>query len=413
MTATAADAAALLQGYWQGAHLADPPAYLDRMRAVSPVLYAPGAGFALLSGHAEVAAALKSPHVRTGKYDGDPAFQATASHALMSPMMLFHDGPSHTRLRSLAQRAFTPRVLEESREFITGLTDELLDGAARQARAGGGEVDAVRALAVPLPVSVIVQMLGLQGTDADRFKTWAGSVADLLGGLNVTLERWAQVEADAAAMRAYFRTLADDLRAHPQPGLLSALAAAEASPEEGGGRLSGEELLANAVLLLVAGHETTSNLISGSLHALHEWPQERVWLAADPEHRAANAVEELLRFVSPVQGTGRFTTTPLTLGGVELPAGLHLGLSLAGANRDPRVYDDPHRLNLARENARTHLSFAAGAHYCLGASLARMEAAIFLTRFLGRFPEYGVPEQSLAYLPNFTLRGLRELRVRL
>ncbi|GAA5513770.1 biotin biosynthesis cytochrome P450 [Deinococcus carri] len=408
MTA-AADAGALLQGYWQGAHLPDPPAYLDRMRAASPVLYAPEAGFALLSGHAEASAALKSPVVRTGKYDGDPAFRATASYALMAPMMLFHDGPSHTRLRSLAQRAFTPRVLEESRAFLTGLTDDLLDRARQQARAGGGEVDAVAALAVPLPVSVIVQMLGLEGTDADRFKTWAGSVADLLGGLDVTPERWAQVEADAAAMRAYFRTLADDLRAHPRPGLLSALAAAE----DEAGRLSGEELLANAVLLLVAGHETTSNLISGSLHALHEWPDERAWLAQDPEGRAANAVEELLRFVSPVQGTGRFTTAPLTVGGVTLPAGLHLGLSLAGANRDPRVFAEPHRLNLARENARLHLSFAAGAHYCLGASLARMEAAIFLTRFLRRFPEYSVPEQALAYLPNFTLRGLRVLRLTL
>lgn len=406
---TTADRAALLGGYWQGEHLADPPAYLDRVRAVSPVLYDPGVGFALLTGHPEVSAALKSPHVRTGKYEGGPEIYSTASYALMSPMMLFNDGASHTRLRSLAQRAFTPRVLEESREFISGLTDELLDRAARHAADNGGEVDAVAALAVPLPVTVIVQMLGLSGTDADRFKTWAGSVADLLGGLNVTPERWAQVEADAAAMLSYFRTLADDLRAHPQPGLLSALAAAE----DEGGRLSGQELLANAVLLLVAGHETTSNLISGSLLALHEWPEQRVWLAEDPQARAANAVEELLRFTSPVQSTGRFTTAPLTLGGVEFPAGLHLSISLAGANRDPRVYEDPHTLDLARENARTHLSFAAGAHYCLGASLARMEGSIFLTRFLGRFPEYRVPEQALAYLPNFTLRGLRELRLRL
>lgn len=408
MTA-AADAAALLQGYGQGAHLADPPGYLERARATSPVLYDPSVGFALLTGHAEVASALKSPHVRTGKYGGGPEFRSTASHALMSPMMLFHDGASHTRLRSLAQRAFTPRVLEESREFISGLTDELLDAAAEN----GGEVDAVETLAVPLPVTVIVQMLGLSGADADCFRSWAGSVADLLGGLNVPPERWTQVEADAAAMRAYFRTLADDLRAHPQPGLLSALAAAEASPEEGGGRLSGDELLANAVLLLVAGHETTSNLISGSLHALHVWPAQRAWLAQDPGARAGNAVEELLRYVSPVQSTGRFTAAPLTLGGVDLPAGLHLGLSLAGAGRDPRVYEHPHSLNLARENARTHLSFAAGAHYCLGASLARMEAAVFLTRFLNRFPDYSVPEQPLAYLPNFTLRGLRELRLRL
>lgn len=402
------DPSALLEGYWQGRHLTDPPAYLDRVRGFSPVLYAPGVGFALLTGHPEVTAALRSPHVRTGNY-GDPGLQTTASAALMSPMMLFHDGPSHTRLRSLAQRAFTPRVLEESRAFIAALTDELLSGAARAAAMNGGEVDAVEALAVPLPVMVIVQMLGLRGEDADRFRTWAGSVADLLGGVDVSPERWAQVEADAAAMRTYFRSLADDLRAHPQPGLLSALAAAE----DGGGRLSSDELLANAVLLLVAGHETTGNLISGSLHALNVWRTERDWLLEDLPGRVGGAVEELLRLTSPVQSTGRFTAAPLTLGGVALPAGLHLGVSLAGANRDPRVFADPHTLRLGRENARAHLSFAAGAHYCLGASLARMEAGIVLARFLSRFPEYSVPVQALAYHPNFTLRGLRELRVRL
>lgn len=407
---TAADRpATLLADYWQGAHLTDPPAYLDRVRAVSPVLHDPGVGFALLTGHPEVSAALKSPHVRTGKYDGGPGFHETATYALMSPMMLFHDGMSHTRLRSLAQRAFTPRVLEESRAFITALTDELLDAAAARAAADGGEVDVVASLAVSLPVTVITGMLGLAGGDAERFRTWSGSVADLLGGLNMTPERWAELEADAAAMRGYFRDLAGELRARPQPGLLSALAAVE----DGGERLSGDELLANAVLLLVAGHETTSNLISGSVQALDTFRSERTWLLGDLPGRVPNAVEELLRFTSPVLSTGRFTTAPLTLGGVSLPAGAHLSVSLGGANRDPRVFADPHTLKLSRENAKAHLSFAAGAHYCLGASLARMEAATFLTRFLSRFPDYTVPEQALEHHPNFTLRGLRGLRVRL
>ncbi|SMB88772.1 cytochrome P450 [Deinococcus hopiensis] len=403
------NSATLLADYWQGAHLTDPPAYLDRVRAMSPVLYEPGAGFALLTGHPEVAAALKSPLVRTGKYDGGPGFQETATYALMSPMMLFHDGMDHTRLRSLAQRAFTPRVLEESRAFIAALTDDLLNRAAARAAENGGEVDVVEALAVPLPVTVIIQMLGLRGEDAERFRTWAGSVADLLGGLNMTPERWAELEADAAAMRAYFRDLADELRAGPQPGLLSALAGVE----DGGGRLSGDELLANAVLLLVAGHETTSNLISGSVQALQTFREERDWLGEDLPGRMGNAVEELLRFTSPVLSTGRFTTGPLTLGGVTLPTGVHLSISLGGANRDPRVFADPHTLHLGRENAKAHLGFAAGAHYCLGATLARMEADTFLTRFLTRFPGYTVPEQPLTYHPNFTLRGLQGLRVRL
>lgn len=392
----------LIGAYWQGAHLNDP-ALLRRMWEAGPVLYSAAHGVAVLTGHAEVTAALRHPDTRTGKYEGG-AFAQSASFAVMSPMMLFHDGASHTRLRSLTQRAFTPSVLQESREFIGALTDDLLRGAR-----AAGEVDFVQAVAYPLPVTVIVRMLGLTGTDAERFRIWTESVADLLGGVNVPPERWAQIEADARDMRAYFRTLADDLRASPQPGLLSALAAVEGE----GGRLSSEELLANAVLLLAAGHETTSNLLSGSVLALARHPEQRAWLAQDPAGRAAAATEELLRVLSPVRGSGRFTTQPLTLGGVDLPAGVPLSLSYAAANRDPRVYAEPDALQLARANARTHLAFAGGPHYCLGATLARLESATFLTTLVTHFPDFQVPEQPVSYRPNFALRGLKRLTVRL
>lgn len=410
MTSTTTLADGLIGAYFQGAHLKDP-GFLAQMHAVSPVLYSPSHGVAVFTGHAEVTAALRHPDVRTGKFEGGGNFAQSASYAVMSPMMLFHDGVNHTRLRSLTQRAFTPRVLEESREFIASLTDELLDAA--QAR---GEVDFVQALAYPLPVTVIVKMLGLTGSDADLFRGWTESVADLLGGINVTPERWGQIEADAGAMREYFRTLADDLRASPQPGLLSALAAAEDDSVVGdsaGKRLSSAELLANAVLLLGAGHETTSNLLGGSIHALARNPEQRAWLAEDPAGRAANATEELLRFLSPVRGSGRFATAPLTLGGVDLPAGTHLSLNYAAANRDPRMYADPETLDLSRENAKTHLAFAGGPHYCLGATLARMESNTFLTRLMTRFPNFQVPEQPLTYRPNFALQGLERLQVRL
>ncbi|ANE42595.1 cytochrome P450 [Deinococcus puniceus] len=397
----------LIGAYWQGAHLQDP-LFLERMRAVNPVLLSPTHGLAVLTGHAEITAALRHPDVRTIKFEGGEGFSHTASYAVMSPMMLFHDGGSHTRLRSLAQRAFTPRVLEESREFIAALTDDLLTEAAASTDPEG--IDIVQAVAYPLPVTVIVRMLGLTGTDAERFRAWSESVADLLGGVNLPPERWAQIEADAQQMREYFRTLADDLRAEPQPGLLSALAAAE-TEGEGGGRLSSAELLANAVLLLVAGHETTSNLIAGSFHALAEYPEQRAWLAADPVGRAANATEELLRFLSPVRGSGRFTSAPLTLGDVTLPAGTHLSLSYASGNRDPRLYAEPHALDLSRANARTHLAFAGGPHYCLGATLARLESTTFLTRLMTRFPQFVVPQQAISHRPNFALQGLERLRV--
>jgi len=410
-TAASQKADDLIGAYWQGAHLQNP-GFLEELRAANPVLMSGTHGLTVLTGHPEITAALRHPDIRTIKFEGGEGFNQTASYAVMNPMMLFHDGGSHTRLRSLAQRAFTPRVLEESRDFIAALTDDLLtEAAAASRKPDGGEdgVDIVQAVAYPLPVTVIVRMLGLTGTDAERFRAWSESVADLLGGINLPPERWAQIEADAQQMREYFRTLADDLRAEPQPGLLSALAAAEA--EGGGGRLSSAELLANAVLLLVAGHETTSNLIAGSFHALAAHPEQRAWLAADPAGRAANATEELLRFLSPVRGSGRFTTAPLTLGEVALPAGMHLSLSYASANRDPRLYADPHTLNLSRANARTHLAFAGGPHYCLGATLARLESTTFLTRLMTRFPDFVVPEQPISHRPNFALQGLERLRV--
>ncbi|MDV6374567.1 cytochrome P450 [Deinococcus arenicola] len=410
MSAPATLAEELIGAYWQGAHLKDP-GFLARMREANPVLHAPSRSFAVITGHAEVTAALRHPAVRTGRYGGEGDADHSDSDAVMGPMMLFHNGVDHTRLRSLMQRAFTPRVLEESREFIASLTDDLLDAAS-----AAGEVDFVQALAYPLPVTVIVEMLGLKGSDADLFRGWTESVADLLGGINITPERREQIEADARAMRGYFHTLADDLRANPQPGLLSALAAAEddsVADDGAGKRLSSAELLANAVLLLGAGHETTSNLLGGSVHALAANPEQRAWLAEDPAGRAPNATEELLRFLSPVRGSGRFTNAALTLGGVDLPAGIHLSVGYAAANRDPRVYTDPEMLDLSRPNAKTHLAFAGGPHYCLGATLARLESNTFLTRLMTRFPGFQVPEQPLTYRPNFALQGLERLQVRL
>jgi len=220
---------------------------------------------ALAFSHDVVSTILRSPAAVSGVNFFQEGAETVYPEAmtLMKPMMLFHNGASHARLRALAQAAFTPRVVAGTRELVQSRLDNLLQSAA-----GRPEFDAVADLAVPLPVGVITEMLGLAGEDEAKFREWSGTVAGLIGGSNVTPDLMQQVEEQAREMRGYFRSLAEDLRAHPQPGGLSALAAAE----DGGERLSSDELLANAVLLLVAGHETTTNLISGGLLELSKQP---------------------------------------------------------------------------------------------------------------------------------------------
>ncbi|UTA51817.1 cytochrome P450 [Deinococcus radiodurans] len=300
------------------------------------------------------------------------------------------------------QKAFTPRVVEEQRDLVRSLLDELLSDMAR----AGGPVDLVAGLSGPLPGRVIMRMLGLRGADEERFLGWSASVAELLGGADRSPALLARIEADAREMRGYFRDLADELRVSPQPGLLSALAAVE----DGGERLSGDELLSNAVLLLAAGHETTSNLIPGGVLALSQQPGAWAALLNHPRH--PGVADELLRHVSPVQLDGRMLTEAQTVGETPLPAGTPVQLLLAAANRDPQVFPDPERLDWDRPNASRHLAFAAGPHYCLGASLARLEIAETFAALAERFPDLRV-SAAPHYKANFVLRGPQELWVTL
>ena len=250
-------------------------------------------------------------------------------------------------------------------------------------------------------------MLGLQGEDEQRFLRWSGSVAELIGGAGQSPELMARIEADAREMRGFFRDLAGELRARPQPGLLSALAAAE----DGGEQLSGEELLSNAVLLLTAGHETTSNLIPGALLELSKQPEAWAALVHNPRH--PNVPDELLRVVSPVQFDGRRLNTDLQVGGHTLKAGQGVQLMLAAANRDPDVFPDPNRIEWDRPGSARHLAFAAGPHYCRGASLARLEIAEVFAALAERFPNLRVMQPQPPYKANPVLRGVQELRVNL
>ena len=402
--ARAAAIGSAINALWEPGSLANPYPGYERVRALSEngVLEAqfPDWRALFLSGHEACSAVLRSPHAISGNGIQNLNGEASEGVRLLQSMMLFHNGMSHQRLRGLVSAAFTPRVVEEQRELVRSLLDSLLDDMAAR---GGGYI--VGDLSNPLPARVIMGMLGLKGDDEARFVGWTQSVADLLGGMNQSPELMGRIDADAREMRAFFQDLAEELRVNPQPGLLSAMSAAQ----DGGERLSGDELLSNAVLLLAAGHETTSNLIPGGLLELSRQPE--AWAALVEVPRRPNVADELLRVVSPVQFDGRTLGADVGVGDVTLPGGSFTQLMLGAANRDPQVFADPDRIDWERANSGRHLAFAAGPHYCLGASLARLEISETFAAIATRFPSLRVADSNPPFKPNPVLRGVQRLDV--
>jgi len=350
-------------------------------------------------GYAEACAALRDPRLSSDKFGWTRATDPIA--AVLARQMVFLDPPDHTRLRGLVTRAFTPRTVEAMREAVQRNTDRLLD---RLAAAGGGDI--ISTLAYPLPLAVIAEMLGVPPEDQPQFKRWSDDLFDALQQWP-SGERARRILGSLNAASAYFRARITALHASPREDLLSALVAARDRED----RLSEEELLANVLLLLAAGHETTSNLIGNGLLALLQNPQEHARLAADPS-LIGTAVDELLRYDSPVQWSGRIAKAPLEIGGQAIPAGAFVSISLAGANRDPAQFPEPDRLDIGREPNR-HLAFGYGPHFCLGAALARLEGGLALGSLLMRFPRIALATDRLERLPFSTFRGLRALPVTL
>ncbi len=316
-------------------------------------------------------------------------------------VLLFTDPPDHTRLRTLVNKAFTPRTVERLRDHISELVDGILDDVA-----GRGDMDVIEDLAYPLPALVICELMGVPTSDRDMFRGWSGEVAPIL-------DPWTSKEVLDNAVGTlgkflfYFMDLVQKRRQDPQDDLVSALLAAEEQDE----RLTDEQLLALCILVFIAGHETTQNLIGNGLLALLRNPDQLQKLRADPG-LTKDAVEELLRYDSPVQLTARSPTTDIEVSGVTIPKGEQIVLLLGAGNRDPEVFDDPDRLDITRTKSSV-LSFGAGAHFCLGAGLARLEGAIVLDALLARFPDLELATESPEYRETLTLRGLRSLPVRL
>jgi unspecific monooxygenase len=327
----------------------------------------------------------------------DPVVEATTE---MRPF-LFRDPPDHTRLRGLVAKAFTPRVVEGFRARTREVVDELVDAALE-----AGQVDLIEALAYPLPVRIICDLLGVPVEDQERFKGWSQALArgldpDFLLSDDVVADRLEAITEFAG----YFFDLLAERRRNPGDDLLSGLVRVE----EAGSTLTEGELLSTCILLLVAGHETTVNLIAGGVLALLRDPDQRAVLAADPG-LDRSATEELLRHVSPVQLTGRTMLEPVEVDGVTFDAGDFVMLLVASANHDPEAFDHPDRLDLGR-SPNNHLGFGFGIHHCLGAPLARLECQIALRTLLTRAPDLALAVDDVVWKRNVVLRGMEALPV--
>lgn len=313
--------------------------------------------------------------------------------------MLRIDPPDHTRLRSLVSRAFTPRAIERMRPRVDAIAEEWLARAADR-----GEIELVRDFAAPLPVTVIAEMLGVPAEDHEKFRHWSDEGVRMLGfgdGDDVRRSLVAMEE-----IRQYLEKIVEERRREPREDLLSGLVAAE----EDGERLTTGELFAQTMLILVAGNETTTNLISNGVVALLRNPEQLERLRAEPE-LLPSAMNEFLRYDSPVQLTSRMVAGDLEFKGRRVAKGDQIVLLLGAANRDPDVFTDPEEFDVGRDEERP-LSFSHGIHYCLGAQLARLEGEIAFRALLETFSEIDFIEPSIEWGDNTILRGPKRLPLR-
>ena len=378
------------------AQLRDDPYSLYRfLLAADPVHWDPELGAWLLARYADVVGSLTDARFsadRTRPDLGADAYQLAKS-------MLVSDPPDHTRLRALVQKAFTPRMVDQLRPRIVAIVGELLDRIAER----GDSFDVIADLAYPLPVVVIAELLGVPAEDRVKFHEWSAMLAASLDPQADAQVREGVVPA-RQALHAYLRGIIAERRRAPRADLISALVAAE----EQGEVLREPELVVMCTLLLIAGHETTVNLIGNGLLALLQHPDQLQRLRSDPE-LISSAVEELLRFDSPVQMTARIALAPVELGGKVIEPGQWVLPLLGAANHDPAQFAEPDSLDLGR-TPNPHVAFGRGIHFCLGAPLARVEGQLALGALIRRFGKL-----SLAGTPvrrdQITLRGLQSLPV--
>ncbi|MFC5491460.1 cytochrome P450 [Nocardioides caricicola] len=377
--------------------IADPYPVYRELRDSAPAYWSPQASSWVLSRHQDVWGALADPTTYSSASGIFPTPPGVDMTELFLPMLIMSDPPRHTQLRRLVSKAFTPRRIAGLEAHIETIVDGLLDEAPE-----AGAWDFVSGFAGPLPAIVIADMLGVPREDRDRFRTWSTT---LIQSNPTRGEIGAGLDA-AAALYEYFSAFLAERRAHPQDDLMTALVHAEVEGEH----LSEDELLGFCLLLLVAGHETTTNLLSNSAVVLAQHPDSRRQLADNPKLVPA-AVEELLRYDSPVQGLARTLTRQVDLHGQAMEPGDTVLLLFGSANRDDQAFPEADHFDIHRDPER-QVAFGRGIHFCLGASLARLEARIALEALLARRRDWDVDLDSAVRLRSGPIRGYSSLPLR-
>lgn len=400
------DLATVAASLFRPVMLADPYPSYHTLQELDPVHWHEPFGAWILTRYGDVVAALHDPRLRAERISN---MRQAANRPELAPLfdligeqMNLTDPPRHTRLRRLAGRVFTPHAVEAMRPRIERLVDELLDRVLPRRR-----FDVIADFAFPMPATVIANLLGLPAEELPRLRRWSDDFATVFGSdpSAVTAEQYEQAGASARELTAYFQAALDERRAQPRDDLLSAFvrAAAEGEP------VSDRELIANANVLLGAGHETTTHLIGNGLLALLRHPEQ--WrLLQNDAGLIPQAVEEFLRYDGPLQFMYRLAGEDLQIGGKSIKAGQLVYLMFGAANRDPRHFPDPDRFDITRRPTH-HLAFGQGPHFCLGAPLARLEAQIAFTAILRRLPDLHLTPTELEYQESYELRGLKALPV--
>lgn len=360
-----------------------PYPYYAHLREHAPVYQVPQLGIWALSRYDDVLAAFRNPQVFSSSIYVTALTGELNPYSPEAPALVGSDPPVHTRLRKLVNRAFTSQRIASLEARVRELANELIESVANKR-----EFDLVKEVAEPLPGTVIAEMLGVEPERQPDFRRWTEAIITSTKGAAVTAEERERIPRDLADVHAYFRAAIERCRKQPGNNLLSDLVRAEEENQA----LTSEEILNLAILLLVGGNETTTNMIGNGVLALLEHPEQLEQVRADPA-LAPNWVEETMRYDAPVQTSFRSTTQEVEIGGVKIPAGAMVILLIGSANRDERKFPDADRFNVTR-SAEGHLGFAAGIHYCVGAQLARLEAKAALQALLGAFPRLSLKDKN-------------------
>lgn len=393
--------------------LRDPAPLYQRLREEAPVHFDPAVGSWLISRYKDVLGALQDPRFSSERVLANLERQPPELRDQLRPIyqsiarqLMYVDPPTHTRLRNLMSKAFAPRALELWRVRIDRIVEPLLDAVAT-----AGEVDLMRDLAYPLPMHVITDLLGVPRADQGRFKKWSLDLGSFISSARFQPEQAASAVRGVGEFIDYFRELVAERRRHPALGAEPDLLGLLMSAEENGAVLDEEELFTNCVFLLAAGHETTTNLIANAVYLLLTHPEELERLRRDPL-LLDGTIEETLRMEASVRWTSRLLREDVELHGAVLRKGQSALLLMSAANRDPERFVEADRFDISRRDNR-HLGFGQGPHYCIGATLARLEARAALLGLLRRFPRIRFAETEPTWIPSVFLRGFSRFPIQL